>query len=76
MFVYYTFNKVERERVYKGFEVHRFKINSLVGEYSSKEEAEKHPASKLEEEYPNGCYLFTNQKLDEKIELVSSKEKK
>lgn len=67
MYVYYQYPFVERIKIWKGFDCKKVTVNKFVGEYNTEEEAKKHPVVEEEEKFPKGYYIFTNEKLEEKV---------
>lgn len=70
--VYYVFEMVERKRESTGFSCKRYKVNQFIGEYEDSQKAKLHPNSDKEKEYPDGFYVITPNKLEEK-ELLPPK---
>jgi hypothetical protein len=71
-YVYYINETIERKREDVGFSCKRYKVNQLVGEYEDTVAAKKHPNSDKEKEFPDGFYMITPNKLEEK-ELLPPK---
>lgn len=71
-YVYYVYEMIERKREDVGFSCKRYKVNQLVGEYEDTAAAKKHPASDKEKDFPDGFYMITPNKLEEK-ELLPPK---
>lgn len=72
MYVYYIYETVERKREEIGFSCKRYKVNHLIGEYEDAAAAKKHPNFEKEKEYPDGYYMITPNKLEER-ELLPPK---
>jgi len=71
-YVYYVYEMIERKREDVGFSCKRYKVNQLVGEYEDTVAAKKHPVSDKEKDFPDGVYMITPNKLEEK-ELLPPK---
>lgn len=71
-YVYYIYETIERKREDVGFSCKRYKVNQLVGEYEDIDAAKKHQASDKEKDFPDGVYMITPNKLEEK-ELLPPK---
>ena len=71
-YVYYVYEMIERKREDVGFSCKRYKVNQLVGEYEDTAAAKKHPVSDKEKDFPDGVYMITPNKLEEK-ELLPPK---
>lgn len=67
MNVYYSYDFVERTKIWKGFDCKKYIINKLVGKYNSLEDAKKHPSVVEEKQFPKGNYIFTDKELEERI---------
>lgn len=72
MYAYYIYETIERKREKIGFSCKRYKVNQLVGEYEDATAAKKHPNSDKEKEFPDGFYMISSNKLEEK-ELLPPK---
>lgn len=66
---YYVYEMIERKRESVGFSCKRYKVNQFLGEYEDSQKAKFHPTSEMEKEYPDGFYLITPEKLEERVEL-------
>lgn len=67
MNVYYTYDFVERTKIWKGFDCKKITVNKFVGKYDTLEEAKKHPNIEEEKQFPKGYYIFTDKELEEKV---------
>lgn len=72
VYAYYIYETIERKRENVGFSCKRYKVNQFLGEYEDAASAKKHPNSDKEKEFPDGFYMVTSNKLEEK-ELLPPK---